>query len=300
MDDPTPISPDQFTETDPDRWQAAEQLDVVQVTGEDAARFLQGQLTCDVNLLASESALPFAWCSPAGRVRHAGWLTGQGQTFYLLLATGAAGNCVEALRPYVLRTKVRLTAGSETGLGLSWRWQTTTAGRESDQSRSSACTLPGQPARLVRIAGQAAPAGATHDYVLAGIRAGVCELPLELTERFLPQMLNLDLIGGVSFTKGCFPGQEVIARLHNLGRVKRRLLRFSTQSGHWPPGTDLLANEKTVGSLVACATSDGGSELLAVVSLAAMTDSALELAVPGRPPLTPEPLPYSIPEMQPG
>ncbi|MDH3421105.1 MAG: tRNA-modifying protein YgfZ, partial [Gammaproteobacteria bacterium] len=130
---------------------------------------------------------------------------------------------------------------------------------------------------------------------LAEIRLGLPVISAELRGQFLPQMLNLDLLGGVAFDKGCYPGQEIIARAQNLGTVKRRLLRFTRDDGTLPaPGSELQDVARTaVGTVVRAARSTCGIELLAVIRLDAVrgplaTEDAPDL------PLSVAGLPYTI------
>jgi folate-binding Fe-S cluster repair protein YgfZ len=110
----------------------------------------------------------------------------------------------------------------------------------------------------------------------------------------LSQALNLDELGAVSFTKGCYPGQEIIARLHNLGGVKRRLRRYSAASAPAPAGTAVVAaaDNSVVGEVVRSATAESGSELLAVVDNAA---ADTPLATSGGVPLRALALPFFVP-----
>jgi folate-binding protein YgfZ len=134
------------------------------------------------------------------------------------------------------------------------------------------------------------------DWTLHNIHAGIPEIQKNTSETFIPQMLNLDLLGGVSFTKGCYVGQEIVARTQNLGRIKRRMYRFRSESDHhFASGESLYGPDKTTGKIVSCHHDGQSTELLAVVAI----DSA------GRPwfadegqslPVEQQPLPYSIAE----
>jgi folate-binding protein YgfZ len=106
-----------------------------------------------------------------------------------------------------------------------------------------------------------------HDWRLADIRAGLPQIYAATSESFVAQMLNLDLLDGISFSKGCYTGQEIIARTQHLGRIKRRMLRLSLPHGEWLlGGTAELADGRS-GRLIELASVDAGFEALAVVSL---------------------------------
>ena len=115
-------------------------------------------------------------------------------------------------------------------------------------------------------------------------------------EQFTPQMLNLDLLGAISFTKGCYVGQEIVARTQNLGRIKRRLYRFRADSANdFEPGQLLYGPENKTGKIVSCARSGTATDLLAVIAIeSAKSDWFAEAEY--RTMLIQEPLPYSIPE----
>jgi folate-binding protein YgfZ len=128
---------------------------------------------------------------------------------------------------------------------------------------------------------------------LASIRAGLPQIEPETAADFLAPLLNLDLNGGLSWSKGCYPGQGVINRAHHLGSNKRRMFRFALQDAGPEPGTPVTAGDRQVGTVLYSAATDAGAELLAVVNLAALDE---ELTVDGRP-LTRLDLPYVIPEL---
>jgi folate-binding protein YgfZ len=136
---------------------------------------------------------------------------------------------------------------------------------------------------------------ADADWRLADIRAGLPQVLPETHESFVAQMLNLDIVGGISLTKGCYTGQEIIARTHYRGAIKRRMLHFAANCAPPPPGTRVLEGEAAAGEVVDAAATDSGCELLAVVSLA-QKDAALTLAGPFGAALQRVPLPYAITE----
>lgn len=258
--------------------------DALRVRGADAVQFLQAQLTLDLDQCELDEPASFSWCDPRGRVLTSGWLLRREPDFVLLLASGRGKAVGQALERYVLRAEVRLEADelelvpgeSGAGAGLS---------------------LPGEPRRQFQLLERPGPvisAPQIAAWQLAGVRAGVCELPAALAGRWLPQMLNLDLMAGVSFTKGCYPGQEIIARTYHLGKVKRRLFRYATDTVAPAPGTDVWIDGRKVGAVVVSAQDGADCELLAVVELE-HARSRLQLAGNQEAELVPLPLPYEIP-----
>jgi folate-binding protein YgfZ len=128
--------------------------------------------------------------------------------------------------------------------------------------------------------------------LLSQLRAGIPHVFPETHEAFVAQMLNLDLLGGISFEKGCYTGQEIIARAHFRGAVKRRMFRFAANCTPPAPAHKILSNGEHAGDVVYAAETSHGCELLAVISLA-HADSALMLGPEIV--LSKLPLPYSTP-----
>jgi tRNA-modifying protein YgfZ len=228
-------------------------LGTLLVTGADARTFLQGQLSADVDTLTPARAVPASCNSAQGRVQAVLWLVERSDGIALVLPASMMERTATRLRKYVLRSKVKVEA------------------------LPAAIELP-QP-HPYREA----------EWQLAGIRAGLPQVYPETHETFVAQMLNLDLLGGVNFEKGCYTGQEIIARTHFRGAIKRRMFRFECASPPPPPGTRVLAGEQHAGEVVDAA----GGELLAVINLA-QQDAELEVESNRGPRLKKLPLPYSL------
>ena len=133
----------------------------------------------------------------------------------------------------------------------------------------------------------------------AGIVAGVPHITHATQDLFVPQTVNWDLVGGINFQKGCYPGQEIVARMQYLGRLKERLLRFHVGDGQPAPGARVYGQafgEQACGTVVnAAPMPEGGWDVLAVVQWAALGGAPLELGTPGGPVLTPRPMAYPVP-----
>ena len=128
---------------------------------------------------------------------------------------------------------------------------------------------------------------------LAEVRLGIPAITAALADRYLPQVLNLDRLDAVSFDKGCYPGQEVVARVHNLGSVKRRLRRYASDSAAVPRvGDEVRTATQAVGEIVRVAEAPGGSEMLAIVEHAA---ADADLSSWRARALRELPLPYPVP-----
>jgi folate-binding protein YgfZ len=137
----------------------------------------------------------------------------------------------------------------------------------------------------------AEPSAHALRWPLDQIRAGLPQVYPETHESFVAQMLNLDMLGAISFEKGCYTGQEIIARTHYRGAVKRRMFRFACDSAPAMPGSRVLSSGQHAGDVVDAAAAAKGCELLAVINVAQI-DAPLELeSAPGQS-LTRVPLPY--------
>lgn len=256
----------------------------IRITGADRIEFLQGQLTQDVSRLDGATSLTFAWCTPKGRVLVTGRLLARADSIHLVVPAEAAAMTEKRLGLYRLRAKVELApadgfravacdARSASEL-VDWRTQ---AG--PDDARGSAVTVGGLTAVLLEgdtaeLYATDAAAGdnianiATLDeetWRRTRIKAGQVDIGAGNSERFTPHMLSLDLAGAVSFTKGCYTGQEIVARTQHRGRVKRRLAGYRTAGTAAATGDKLVADGREVGEVVNAA----GDLCLAVTSEAA-------------------------------
>jgi folate-binding protein YgfZ len=212
----------------------SEFLTPIKIEGADAAGFLHGQFTTDVTGLASGQAGLSAWCDPKGRVIATFILARLNGTFWLLLPEILKDTFLKRLKMYVLRANVVIV----------------------DAAPEDIPQLPDLPVTD----------GDLSETAL--IRQGIPLLHPETGGRFLPQELNLDKLGAVSYTKGCYPGQEIIARLRYRGEVKRRLCHATTDNNTLlQPGSALVpeGEERNIGTVVNSAITDKGQELLIVL-----------------------------------
>ncbi|MFP4131917.1 MAG: YgfZ/GcvT domain-containing protein [Thiohalospira sp.] len=284
---------------------------IIEVTGGDAAEFLQNQLTNDVEHLPADGTRLAAWLNPKGRILVSfRVLPREGGGFLLLLPRERMEPVLKRLQMFVLRSDVTLndvsdqgaliaTAGPEAGRRVADLFGSA-PGETDALARGGPGTvvrLPGPGERflaLVDAAGaptawQALAAGATAGsaaaWRLTEVRAGIPTITDATAEAFVPQMVNYHAISGVSFRKGCYPGQEVVARMQYLGKLKRRMYRARTEGEAAPAaGAEIHTpgREQPVGRVVQAAPlPDGGSELLAVLEIA-VVDEALALEVEGQ------------------
>lgn len=297
---------------------------LLSVTGSDAERFLQGQATCDMKTVCESRTSLGAFCNPKGRVVTTFRAMKCGDGYLLLMPAALLPALKQRLQRYVLRSDVELENVSDRWCLLGLYGDSlafSVLGGALPQATEEAALYDG--AIIVKV-----PAGKPRYLIIADadkaaeiwrrccqtenftecgtafwrhqdILNGLPAVTPETSEEFTPQMLNLDLLGGIGFKKGCYIGQEIIARTHYLGRLKRRM--FLARSRTVPaPGTPVYdaesGVEQSVGTvLIACAAGNR-CDLLAVLQtthasgknlrLHALEGEALELAE----------LPYPIPE----
>lgn len=301
-------------------------LGLIAVAGEDAESFLQGQLTNDVRELSSSHTQLSSHCSPKGRILASFRVLRLGDTIYLQLPRERLPDTLKRLRLYVLRAKVTLEDASDRliRIGIAGRCAEEALAhqglaipeREEDLAMTdgvSVLRLPSPTPRfellghLDAITGlwgalcDVAAPGTPDLWALHDIRGGIPNVYQETVDAFVPQMLNLQLIDGVSFNKGCYTGQEVVARMQYLGKLKRRMYWAEVESDSPPrPGDALHAptstSEQVTGRIVdAQATGPGRYELLAVVEIEVAEGGEVRLGEQG-PILRLRPPPYGFPQ----
>ncbi len=296
---------------------------LIAVRGPDAEKFLQGQLTCDVLAVTQSHSQLGAHCSSKGRTLALFRLFRRDETLYLALPETLLESALERLRKYMLMSK--LTLEVETGLaqigyasvkGVHHLGDLITPLPEAVDAadRSGDITvirIPGSHPRFELIGPEAslktlwtqldvhaAPVGA-GPWELLDILAGVPVLSPETVDAFVPQMINLDALRGISFKKGCYTGQEIVARSHYLGKLKRRMFRLHCQVEPPAAGTSLYStarrSDESVGAVVAAqAAAEGGTTLLAVLQIEAAGQGELRLGQIDGPLCTLQTLPYAL------
>jgi len=297
---------------------------LIAAKGEEAESFLQNQLTNDIRLLDAEHSQLNAYCTAKGRMMAIMRVFKRDDQYYLRLPQELMENTLERLRMFVMMSKVTLDDVSNELVRFGF------AGNEAEQELSSIISkvpdkvdqvqhdqgisiirLPGTIPRFEIYADlktaqtlwdklnvRATPVGAPA-WELLEILSGTPEVYSSTVEAFVPQMVNLQLLDGVSLKKGCYPGQEIIARMHYLGKLKRRMYRLQIPVDVLPdPGTEILTpdHNEPIGHIVSAASNpNGGSEALAVLVINFAEDAAtLKLGNPEGEEATITELPYSF------
>ena len=287
------------------------------VSGDDAAAFLQGQLTNDVQALRAGGAQWNGWCSPKGRLLATFLLARRAGDFLMLLPAEIAPGIAKRLRMYVLRSKVKIDDAPLERIGLSGPGAAALAARHfgaapapmAGVEREGALCIALDAARFVVLApaegarslwegfaAQALPVG-RDAWEWTSIRAGIPTVVARTQEEFVPQMANFELVGGVSFKKGCYPGQEIVARTQYRGILKKRMAMAHVEGPRPSPGDTVHTpafGEQAAGMVVNAAPSpEGGHDLLAVAQLEGIQADDLRVGSLAGERLRLLPLPYS-------
>jgi folate-binding protein YgfZ len=299
-------------------------LGLIQFAGEDAQTFLQGQLSNDVRLLNGSNSQWAGYCTPKGRLLATFLLWQNGGNSYLMqLPASLREGLQKRLTMFVLRSKVKVSDESETWLRLGVAGPGAEAAVRAamgDAPQAVHALSSGAGGTVLRLPGDCfeillAPAHAQETWTrLAAsckptgggrwewhlIRAGVPTVLPATQEEFVPQMANFELVGGVSFKKGCYPGQEIVARTQYLGKLKRRMYLAKLAGAAAPAAGDPLYSadmqEQSSGIVVnAQPAPDGGYDLLAVIQTSSAESEAIHWKTLDGPVLQLQPLPYPIP-----
>jgi folate-binding protein YgfZ len=277
----------------------------IRFIGPDVRSFLQGQLSNDLQALTPNNSLLASCNSVQGRVQAVLRLIEREQDILALLPRVMIDSTLARLRKYTLRARLSIEDARDV-IQISWvdatellrhHWPVPQLpGEHQQQNGMSIVRWPdtNQERLLALQDGSTSVADTATNlrWQLAEIRAGLPQVLPETHESFVAQMLNLDVLNGISFNKGCYTGQEIIARTHFRGAVKRRMLRFAAPCSAPLPGSKVLTNGEPAGEVVIAADTEAGCELLAVISLT-QQESPLNLGTMGST-LTALSLPYQI------
>lgn len=298
------------------------QLGVIALRGEDTPAFLQGQLSNDVRALHADSAQWSGYCNPKGRLLGNFLAWRQGEDYCLQLSGDILAGVLKRLSMFILRAKVQARDASDENVRL------VVAGRQALAAVTAAMgavpeaamhSVAGEAGQVIRLGDDkfvlsiapecaaavwqvlrqsATPVGApVWDWLR--LNAGIPMIVAATQELFVPQMVNLEVIGGVSFQKGCYPGQEIVARSQYLGKLKRRMF-LAHVDAEAAPGDPLYSADmdgQATGTVVNAAPAPaGGFDVLAVAQVESANTQTLHLKAADGAALTLKPLPYALPE----
>jgi hypothetical protein len=298
---------------------------LIRAFGEEASDFLQNQFCNDVRIISNTQSQLNAYCNPKGRVLAFFRLFEINDQYYLRLPQAILADTQNRLQMFVMRTKVILEdisddlarigfSGPEAKQRLSKVIGDVPAevGTVAHTQNVTAIRISNSPPRFElygsvdaiqaiweSLATGARPAG-SGSWNLLDIKDAIPEVVPETKEAFVPQMINLEGIDALSFKKGCYPGQEIVARMHYLGKLKRHMFLAHTDSDMVPaPGDSIFAegseSGQGAGKIVRAEKNpDGGTDLLAVIEIASKEKGDLHLESAQGSLLTLQPLPYTM------
>lgn len=299
-------------------------MSLIQFAGEDAQTYLQGQLSNDLRELDGGNSQLSSYCTPKGRMLANFLLWQNAPNSYLAQLPASLREPVQKrLSMFVLRAKVKVSDASDAWIRLGLGGPGAGAVLTSvlgevppavqglqHHARGSILRLPGDLFELLIAPDQAdamwrqltthakAVGGACWDGLM--IRAGIPTILPATQEAFIPQMVNYELIGGVNFKKGCYPGQEIVARTQYLGKLKRRMYLGNLKLDTAPaPGDELFSADlpdQATGMIVNAAPApDGGYDVLAVIQISSVEGNVIHWKSADGPALSVGVLPYALP-----
>ena len=300
-------------------------LGIIEATGGDCDEFLQGQLTNDIRLLSPEMGQLSSYCSPKGRMLALMRLFKRDDSTFMLLPGEIIEPILKRLTMFVMRSQVTLTditdewvcfgiSGPDAVSALKNQLGQTPADNSDVTSQNGTTVIslsPHQSRYIIFTSVERAQeiwsalssqfaVSTKSQWDLLDIEAGLPNVEAATVEAFVPQMVNLQILGGVNFKKGCYTGQEVVARMQYLGKLKRRMYRAHVESEQMPlAGDEIDSPESTSGQgagrvVTSAPSADGGYELLVVAVIDSAENGALHLKGDESAILTIAALPYSF------
>jgi folate-binding protein YgfZ len=295
---------------------------LIRISGEDAGDFLHSQFCNDVKKLAGTQVQLNGYCSPKGRLLATFLLWKQGDEYFLQLPAALREAIQKRLSMFVLRSKVKLAdasadllrlgvAGTQAeallgelfgtlpeaafGLGRGEEVSIMRLGRERFELLVNSEHAPALTRRLAELCSHVS----AERWSWLDIRAGIPVITQTTQDQFVPQMVNFELLGGVSFQKGCYPGQEIVARTQYLGRLKRRMYLAHIAAEDAAAGDSLFSADlegQATGSIVNAAPAPaGGCDVLAVIQIESAKQQSIHWQRADGPRLELQPLPYAVP-----
>ncbi len=233
----------------------------IAVTGPEAGVFLQSQLSADIDALDVETTVLTGWHDPRGRALACPRVIARPNGYWLALPREMVEPTLTGLQRFVFRTRVQLEDATS-------RVAAAAVIDKKGHRFAVYALLPGLAERVAAHQAAGDPVITPDEWALLDIRAGLPQVYTQTRGEFTGQMLNLDRTDGISFSKGCYPGQEIIARTHHRGRAKRRMQHYASTAAPPEPGTALTDRSgRAAGKVVRSAPTDNGSESLIVASV---------------------------------
>ena len=272
-----------------------EHLGIVEIKGGDSAEFLQGQMTQDIYSIEDSEATLTSVLNPQGRIISTAFVFKWGESFILMVSNEVLDKLIAWLSRFILRSEVEITKSEDSVFGLNQEnakklcnilnVETKDIGFESDESCLKTIEADDERAFLISksenlLDDLSISTLTTKDWKMSDINAGIPIIYGENIEKFIPQMVNLDLINGISFSKGCYTGQEIVARVQHKGKVKQRMFRITGKASNKKidSGSAIFFADTKVGTVIESLEDNGHINALGVINNDA---SKKELSVEG-------------------
>ena len=244
-----------------------EHLSVLKISGDDAKEFLQGQMTQSADELNDDQIHLTSFCNAQGRVIATTLIQFWNEAYYLILGSDLLDDLTTCLSRYILRSKVILTKNEINIFGVFKKDTSKIVDSDSDSLKS----LSNDPERFILLSNeyQGEDTIDMNNWILEDIKNGIPLINKINSLEYIPQMLNLDHLEGISFTKGCYTGQEVVARVQHRGKIKQRMFKFKTENEDLiSHGSEIHHESKKVGTVVISELIDNYTIGLAVINSA--------------------------------
>ena len=263
-------------------------LGIIELKGDDSVEFLQGQMTQDIYSIQDSEATLTSILNPQGRIISTALVFKWGELLLLVVSCEVRDELIAWLSRFILRSDVQITKSEDYIFGLNQEnakklCSTLNTEAKNISFESDAWCLKTNEADNERaflvcksenfLDNLSISTLATKDWKMADINAGIPTIYWKNIEKFIPQMVNLDLINGISFTKGCYTGQEIVARVQHRGNIKKRMFHITGKASNKKidPGTAILFEDDIVGTIIESLEDNGQMHALGVIDNDAST-----------------------------
>ena len=262
-------------------------LSILSFSGSDVSDFLQGQMTQDINSISNQSYKMTSILNPKGRMIVSGLIKKSEDIFFLIIRKDLSEDILNWLSRYILRSDVIITIEDFNIIGLNNENHKKLINDQDNSQQLNIAPIDADKNRYILIINNEVVTEDNsiqsineNDWILADIKRGLAIIDKNNSEKYIPQMINLDLLEGISFSKGCYTGQEVVARVQHRGKIKQRMfyITFESNSNEIDAQSEVMCKDKKVGSIVISKKSDNYFHALAVINT---TDSDEDLLLDG-------------------
>jgi len=262
-------------------------LSILSFSGSDVRDFLQGQMTQDINSISNQSYKMTSILNPKGRMIVSGLIKKSEDIFFLIIRKDLSEDILNWLSRYILRSDVIITIEDFNIIGLNNENHKKLINDQDNSQQLNIAPIDADKNRYILIINNEVVTEDNsiqsineNDWILADIKRGLAIIDKNNSEKYIPQMINLDLLEGISFSKGCYTGQEVVARVQHRGKIKQRMfyITFESNSNEIDAQSEVMCKDKKVGSIVISKKSDNYFHALAVINT---TDSDEDLLLDG-------------------